>query len=220
MTNLIQTLNSKNKYIIYYDADVFNSDVTLSIHITVPNSSNATGHVNFTGSSSEEWNTIYNEQFGTSGTAGALNFYQYDQNGIPQYIIQTLPEIAVQIWSLPPFTQVVGPSSVTLNSMHDYNIEPNYDPGDIYTYFWRIRNADGSHTPATPMEGTNGHDDGKAIINGSNTMKTVNLSFVKNGLVTLECVISAPSGCPRIVRKQINIELPLSKMLIVRNRLV
>ena len=68
MGNLIQTLNNKESFIIYYDADVFNTNVTLSAHLTLPEISNSTGPVQFSQSESVEWNTIYDEQFGTSGS--------------------------------------------------------------------------------------------------------------------------------------------------------
>lgn len=417
-TNLVQILSEKENYIIYYDRDVFNQDVTLSIHLTVPNIANQTGHVVFDNESSEQWNTIYEEQFGTSGdingikntsqnilftpiynvlnyqndfafinsaayipfTVGNFNvtvdsanynviitspdsfkalknssqlvgtnftpeiwsvvsfdtetdtnnnfdislnkyvvpydciinfkatiditsnlntltnrvrFYSnikgaisvsnidylqnlnrtislettslfFSQNeevwleiitehpnnivssvivnsatfenaigpydngtlyltgqdikyyrtvsGVPQYIEQSLQEIAVQIWAIPTFATIIGEGQVPISSnVLNYTLPLDYDLSNNYTYRWRLRKIKQTDTDLS---------NSRATIVGSNTGKNVDVTFTRNGFVNLECIITGPTGCPRIVRKQICVELPLTKMLIIRNRLL
>ncbi len=429
-TNLVQILSEKENYIIYYDRDVFNQDVTLSIHLTVPNISNQTGHVVFDNSTNEQWNTIYDEQFGTDGDIygikninqailftpiyNTLNFQNdfafvnsaayipdtvgnftvaidsakyivtitspdafsanknisqliltdfgtsyawqtiifdtkndpnnnfnpangrytvpydcvinfkatvdltssintlnaqirffsnikgpisvtnvdflqainrtislettslfFSQNeevwleiisvhtnvssvivgvasienaigpydngtlylsgqdikyyrtvsGVPQYIEQSLQEIAVQIWAIPTFTTMIGEGTVPISSDEvTYHLPDDYDPGNVYTYEWRLRkikNTDDNvaNARATIVEPAFVIDpnDNKRHVYGKGPIKVV---FTRNGFVNLECIITGPTGCPRIVRKQIVVELPLTKMLIIRNRLL
>lgn len=416
MTNLVQILSEKENYIIYYDRDVFNQDVTLSIHLTVPNLANQTGHVTFDSSSVEQWNTIYEEEFGTSGNANGiknitqailftpvynvLNFQNdfafvnsasyipdtignfnvtidsanynviitspdafkavknvsqlvntnivyslltfntevdinnnfnlslnkytvpynciinfkasfnltsnlnilttsirffstikgeisiinidylqnlnrsvyletssllFSQNeevwieirttnvnnivsfvtvnsatvenaigpfdngtlylsgqdikyyrtvsGVPQFIEQSLQEIAIQIWAIPTFATITGEVLATISpDILNYTLPLDYDLSNNYTYKWRLRKINN----LTDTDIFNS----RATIVGSNTGKNVNVTFTRNGFVNLECIITGPTGCPRIVRKQISVELPLTKMLIIRNRLL
>jgi hypothetical protein len=210
-TNLIQVLSEKENYIIYYDRDVFNQDVTLSIHLTVPNLSNSIGHAIFDNTSNEQWNTIYNEEFGTSGTSGQNNYYT-TVSGVPQFIEQSLQDIAVQIWAIPTFAIIIGEGLVTISTnVLNYTLPLDYDPGNVYIYKWRLRKILQTDTDLT---------NSRATILGSNTVKNVDVIFTRNGFVNLECIIIGPTGCPRIIRKQICVELPLTKMLIIRNRLL
>lgn len=286
-TNLVQTITNRDQFIIYYDRDVFNQDVTLSIHVTMPDVTNTSGIVQFSQVDSVEWNTIYDEQFGTSGsidgqasydfhvdlmpglntipyqnydfalltdatftsygTSGnsgtqgyatinvltdtvdiynpnnyvdsgsltmsgqILNYYQTIDN-VPQYIVQKLSEIAVQIWAIPGKVQIDGLDFATKNSVVTYSIDPTYDPSNLYTYYWRLKKIHQSDTDTSNSRAT--------IVTSQFNVKTIQVQFNDSGFTTIELIITGPTGCPRIVRKQTTVELPLSKMLVIRNRLV
>lgn len=291
MTNLVQTISNKDSFIIYYDADVFNQNVTLSAHLTLPEITNTSGPVQFSQTETVEWNTIYQENFGTSGsldgqmtsnffvnvapgttsiayqdydfafltsasytsygtsgTAGTngvsaninvitdtvdlvsdlpfqdsgvltltgqiLNYYQ-TVNNVPQYIVQKLSEIAVQIWALPTNTEMIGEDLVSINATLTYSLPASYDPGNAYTYLWRLRPIASGDTAVS-----NSRADIVGYVSTPDNTRSVVLHFKRNGFVTLEVVIFGSTGCPRIIRKQISVELPLTKMLIIRNRLV
>lgn len=287
MTNLVQTITDRDQYIIYYDNDVFNNDVTLSIHVTMPNVTNNSGIVQFSQTDSIEWNTIYDEQFGTngaidgqtsmsfvveltpginsisyqdydfalltyanfvsygtsgnSGTQGnavinvisdtvdiynpnsyndtgilslsgqILNYYQ-TVNNVPQYVVQKLSEIAVQIWALPNKVTIDGPNTVPQHSTKTFSIDLNYDPSNNFSYYWRLKKITNVDTDSSNNRAT--------IVTSNIGVKTIDINFVKGGFVTLELIITGPTGCPRIIRKQINVELQLTKMLVIRNRLI
>jgi hypothetical protein len=291
-TNLVQTINDKEKYIIYYDADVFNQNVTLSIHLNLPKITNTTGHVQFSEVEKVEWNTIYDEQFGTNGsidgqktedvyvainpglneipfqnhyislvntvtyisygTAGTsgyfndfatyvnlekntieiesslyfqdtgllqitgqdLNYYQ-TLNNVPLYIQQELSEIAIQIWSLPQHTIIIGEQKVPLGSSFEYRLPEDYDIGNAYTYMWRLRKITEFDTDIS-----NSRAEIVGYSSSAGNTRSVLVHFKKGGYANLEVIIFGPTGCPRIIRKQICIQLPLSKMLVVRNRLI
>lgn len=289
-TNLVQTINGKDRYIIYYDADVFNENVTLSIHLTLPKITNTSGPVEFSQVEAVEWNTIYEEEFGTSGSldgqktesfnvnvqpgttsiayqdydfalltaadyistgtsgngtsgfitsinvvsdtvdivnphpntdggvltmSGQIKNYYQTVNNIPQYIVQQLSEIAVQIWSLPPFVQIIGESDAPSGSTFTYTLPSDYDPGNAYMYQWRLRKIKTGDTDTS-----NARAEIVGYVSTPSNIRSVVVHFKKNGFVNLEVIVFGPTGCPRIVRKQICVELPLTKMLIIRNRLI
>jgi hypothetical protein len=111
----IRTINGIRRNVIYYDPDIFDNLIILSASLLI-------------GSDEKPWrehyNTVHDENVGTSGTAW-----------------QTLEEIAIPIYPRPKRTKIEGVKRMDVNTTHPYNVPSTYDTTNLYTYDWYIEGS-------------------------------------------------------------------------------
>lgn len=136
-TPLTKTINGVQRVILYYDADIFDEKITLSASLIIgeappglfpdiPSTATPMEIAAFGGFS--HYNTIFNENAGTSGT----NW-------------QPLELIGITIYPKPGNTKIIGAKRVEPSTINqDYTIDPNFDLNNNFTYFWDIINETSS----------------------------------------------------------------------------
>ena len=106
--HLIHKIENLDNFIVYYDADIFSQSVDVSINLTLQEFGETIYHDDEC-LEPVEYNTIHDEQIGTNGTSGDLEY-------------QDLSEIAVHFCAKPKKIYINGPQFVDANK----------------EYFWRV----------------------------------------------------------------------------------
>jgi hypothetical protein len=108
----VRTINGVRRTVIYYDPDIFTDTIIISASLLI-------------GSDIKPWkyhyNTIHDENLGTSGTAW-----------------KPLEDIAIAIYPKPLSTNILGVQRMDVNTTQVYNIIDTYDPNNLFTYDWYI----------------------------------------------------------------------------------
>lgn len=173
----IRTINGVRRTVVYYDPDIFENLIILSASLLI-------------GSDEKPWrehyNTVHDEDLGTSGTAW-----------------KTLEEIAIPIYPIPKRTKIEGVRRMDVNTTHDYNVPSNYDLPNLYTYDWYIVGS-----ANFPQNGGN-----QTFIGGG---KSVKINFTAVDTVTLKLKITNPAGCFRWVIRNLYPGTLTKKLLVVR----
>lgn len=137
-TPLVKTINGVQRVILYYDGNTFDEKIILSASLIVgeapmglfpdiPDTATPVELTAFNGFS--HYNTIHDEDTGTSGTAW-----------------KTLEEIGIVIYPRPFSTKIFGPKRVELDSTNVFHIDPQYDMSNNFTYNWDVINDSGVAT--------------------------------------------------------------------------
>lgn len=135
-TATVKTINGVRKVILYYDENLFDEMIIISASLIIgeapvglfpdiPHDATEQELLAFNGFS--HYNTLHDEDTGTSGTAW-----------------KTLEEIGIAIYPKPQSTRIIGYNRVEFNSEHDFYIDPQYDLSNNYTYTWQIINETGT----------------------------------------------------------------------------
>lgn len=111
-TYFIRTINGSKRIKIYYDPDVFNDLIILSASLLI-----GADEVPFR----EHYNTVHDEDAGTSGTAW-----------------KSLEEIAIPIYPRPKKTLIIGNKKIDVGVIENYHIDSNYDSSNLFIYDWYI----------------------------------------------------------------------------------
>ena len=108
----IRTINGVRSTTIYYDPDIFNNLIVISASLLI-------------GGDIKPWrlhyNTIHDEDLGTSGTAW-----------------QELKDIGIAIYPKPQRTNIIGVQRMDINTTQKYNIINTYDLNNLFIYDWYI----------------------------------------------------------------------------------
>jgi hypothetical protein len=176
-TQFVRTINGVRRTVIYFDPDIFENMVILSASLLIGNDD-----IPWT----EHYNTVHDEDLGTSGTAW-----------------KSLEEIAIPIYPTPKRTNIEGIRRMDVNSIHKYNLSTDYDVNNIYIYDWYITGA-----ANFPQNGN--------LQEYLNAGKQVNIRFTDSDTVTLKLKISNPAGCFRWVIRNLYPGTLTKKLLVVR----
>jgi hypothetical protein len=137
-TPLVKTINGVRRVILYYDGDIFDEKITLSASLVIGEAPeglfpdipyNATPKEILAFEGFSHYNTIHDEDAGTSGTDW-----------------KTLEEIGITIYPRPFSTKILGPKRVEFDTTHDYTIDPEYDVLNYFSYEWEIINESATAT--------------------------------------------------------------------------
>jgi hypothetical protein len=112
ITYLVKTVKGVRRTLIYYDPDVFDETIILSASLVIGQDDPPFD---------EHYNTVHDEDLGTSGTAW-----------------QPLEDIAIAIYPVPKRTTIEGPIRMKENTTKTYNLPNTYDTGGNFTYQWFI----------------------------------------------------------------------------------
>lgn len=155
-TPLVKTINGVRRVILYYDGDIFDEKITLSASLIIGEAPvgllpdipyNATPKEILAFEGFSHYNTIHDEDAGTSGTDW-----------------KTLEEIGITIYPKPFSTRILGPKRVEFDSTYDFFIDPGYDIANNFTYEWEIINESGTAT----INGSNLNKDINVTFGSSN----------------------------------------------------
>lgn len=111
----VRSINGVRRTVIYYDPDIFDDLIILSASLLIGDDEKPW---------KEHYNTVHDENLGTSGTAW-----------------KTLEEIAIPIYPRPKRTVIEGVRRMDVNTTHQYNIPSTYDTSNLYTYDWYVEGS-------------------------------------------------------------------------------
>lgn len=112
ITYLVKTIKGVRRTMIYYDPDIFNDKIILSASLIIGDDDPPFN---------EHYNTVHDEDLGTSGTAW-----------------KPLEDIAIPIYPVPKKTNINGPIRMKENTTKTYKLPDTYDTNENFTYQWFI----------------------------------------------------------------------------------
>jgi hypothetical protein len=173
----VRSINGVRRTFIYYDPDLFDNMVILSASLLIGGDEIPW---------KEHYNTVHDEDLGTSGTAW-----------------KPLEQIAIPIYPRPKRTKIEGVRRMDVNTIHDYNIPIDYDINNNFTYDWYLVGS--ANFPE------NGNS--QTFLNGGKSLKIL---FTDADTVTLKVKITNPAGCFRWIIRNLYPGTLTKKLLIVR----
>ena len=111
-TFFIRTVNGVRRTTVYYDPDIFDNTILLSVSLLIGDDLNPFKY---------HYNTILDEDLGISGTSW-----------------KPLEDITIAIYPKPKSTNIEGLKRMNVNTTSQYNVPLTYDTNNLFTYDWYI----------------------------------------------------------------------------------
>jgi len=112
ITYLIKTVKGVRRNLIYYDPDIFDNTVILSISLLIGDDDPPFN---------KHYNTVHDEDLGISGTDW-----------------KPLEDIAIPVYPIPKKTKINGPIRMKENTTKEYSLNVGYDLNNNFIYQWFI----------------------------------------------------------------------------------
>lgn len=172
----VRTVSGVNRVGLFFDSDIFNEQILISASLLI-----GTDEVPFR----THYNTTHDEI--TDGT----NW-------------QPLDKITIAINPKPKKTQIIGLRRMDINSIHEYKIDDNYDPNNLFTYDWFLTGS------------ANFPDNGNSQT-FLNAGKNIRILFTDADTVSLRVRVGNSSGCFLDIMTRFFPGTLTKKLLVVRN---